>query len=388
MSQPLRLVFLGLSITSSWGNGHATTYRALVRALHSLGHEITFLERDVPWYAENRDELAPAGCTVELYSSLEDLQARFEPLLRQSDAVLVGSYVPDGAEVLEWAIATARGLTLFYDIDTPITLARLEANEKGYIARESIPKLDAYLSFTGGPTLELIEQQLGAPVALPLYCSVDAELYTAGGVAPHRDLGYLGTYSADRQPTLDRLLTEPARKFAEGRFVVAGPCYPELPWPANVERVEHVPPGQHPQFYSSLRYTLNVTRADMVRLGYSPSVRLFEAAACGVPIISDRWEGMDQFFEPQSEILLADTTEEVLEYLRTLPETTRQAVAQGARNRVLRQHTSIHRARQLEHYLRELAGGRARALRASRAQEGRPRRASESSLAAGTGAEP
>ena len=125
----MKIVIFGLSLTSSWGNGHATTYRALVRGLEALGHQVTFLERDVPWYASNRDAPRPKGCRLELYESLEDLRERFTSLVQDADAVVVGSYVPDGAEVTRWVVETARGLTLFYDIDTPITLEKLRSGE-------------------------------------------------------------------------------------------------------------------------------------------------------------------------------------------------------------------------------------------------------------------
>ncbi|HET9954803.1 MAG TPA: glycosyltransferase [Polyangiaceae bacterium] len=363
MSRPLQLVILGLSITSSWGNGHATTYRALVRGLAELGHRVSFLERDMPWYAENRDEHNPEGCTVALYSSIGELEEQHRDMVRNADAVIIGSYVPDGQEVMDWVLSTARGLTLFYDIDTPVTLERLRRGEATYLNRDSVRRLDAYLSFSGGPVLHQIESELGARLALPLYCSVDAARYVPTGDQPARDFGYLGTYSADRQPTLDRLLTEPARHWSEGRFVVAGPCYPQTEWPDNVQRIEHIAPGDHPSFYCSLRFTLNVTRADMIQRGYSPSVRLFEAAACGVPIISDAWSGLEEFFTPGSEILLPRSGPDVLKILRGMPESERREIGQRARHRVLNRHTSLHRALELEHYVTELQAGRTRGLR-------------------------
>jgi spore maturation protein CgeB len=359
-----RIVFLGLSITSSWGNGHATTYRALVSALAALGHELTFLERDVPWYASSRDRRQVDGCRIELYSDLDEL-SRFAAEVAQADAVIVGSYVPNGAEVIDWVLETARGLRLFYDIDTPVTLGQLRRGEPTYILPSQFSKFDAYLSFTGGPVLAELEQEFGAKLALPLYCSVLPELYSPRRMTPFRDLGYLGTYSADRQPTLERLLVEPASRFPEGQFVVAGSCYPERSWPSNVERLEHVAPSEHAAFYCSLRYALNVTRADMLKSGYSPSVRLFEAAACGTPIISDRWPGIERFFEPDREILLASNADEVLAHLREFSEPERRSMAQRARARVLREHSAASRARELSHYLDELANGGTSRLRAS-----------------------
>jgi spore maturation protein CgeB len=355
MSAGLDLVFLGLSITSSWGNGHATTYRALIRALHEQGHRCTFLERDVPWYAENRDEREPFGCQVELYSSLQELKKRFAEAVRSADAVIVGSYVPEGVEVAGWVTSIAHGATAFYDIDTPVTLRKLSEHDEEYISESLVRRFDLYLSFTGGKTLEIIERKFRARKAAPLYCSVDAERYRPMPVPREHDLGYLGTYSDDRQPTLERLLLEPAQQRSHASFVVAGPCYPAtVRWPANVKRIEHVAPREHPAFYCSQRFTLNVTRAEMVRMGFSPSVRLFEAAACGVPIISDRWEGIDHFFLPEREILLADRADQVVEYLMELPEEARVRLGERARARVLASHTAQHRARELTRYLREV----------------------------------
>jgi len=351
---PLRIVILGLSLSSSWGNGHATTYRALLRGLHALGHDVLFLERDVPWYAENRDLPAPDFCRLELYSDLADLE-RFAPAIAGADAVIVGSYVPDGIAVIDRVLDLAPGRTSFYDIDTPVTLAALERGEETFLARRQIRHFACYYSFTGGPTLRRIETLYGAPAAMALYCSVDDAAYGPGPEEPVWDLGYLGTYSPDRQPTLDQLLLAVARRLPDRRFVVAGPQYPaDIDWPANVERLEHVAPADHPRFYRQQRFTLNVTRADMIRAGWSPSVRLFEAAACGTPIISDRWEGIDDVFPPGQAIRLADDTDAVVAILREQDEPARRAQAAEARARVLAHHTGRARAAQLVESLRRL----------------------------------
>jgi spore maturation protein CgeB len=352
---PFRIVILGLSITSSWGNGHATTYRGLVRELDRRGHDVLFLERDVPWYSANRDLPAPPYGRTELYASLSDLDERFRDGVRGADAVIVGSYVPDGVAVGEWALANAENTTAFYDIDTPVTLAKLERGDTEYLSPDLIPRYGAYFSFTGGPMLERLEREFGSPMARPLYCSFDPGLYFPEPAEPRWDLGYMGTYSADRQPPLERLMLEPSREWGGGRFVVAGPQYPEsLAWPQNVQRVEHLPPTEHRRFYNQQRFTLNITRADMIRAGYSPSVRLFEAAACGIPIISDCWEGLDSFFEPGKEILLARSGQDTLRYLRELPDPECRAIGLHARERVLAAHTAAHRAAELEGYLMEL----------------------------------
>lgn len=348
----LRIVILGLSITSSWGNGHATTYRGLVRELAARGHEVLFLERDVPWYAANRDmpRLPYADC--RLYADLPELRRRFRDEVRRADFVMVGSYVPEGVAVGEWVTETARGVTGFYDIDTPVTLAALGRGEEPYLSRALIARYHLYLSFSGGPTLELLERCYGAPMARPLYCSVDPAMYYPERLERRWDLGYMGTYSADRQPVLDRLLLAAARRRPDGRFVVAGPQYPgDIPWPANVERIDHLPPAEHRRFYNSQRFTLNITRADMVRAGYSPSVRLFEAAACGVPIISDYWPGLETFFRPGTELLVAESAADVAWALDELTPESREALAGRARERVLSAHTAAHRAAELEGYV-------------------------------------
>jgi spore maturation protein CgeB len=355
----MRVVFLGLSITSSWGNGHATTYRGLLRGLHARGHEVLFLERDLPFYADNRDMPRPPFGRTELYGSLEELFDRFRADVRNADLTVIGSFVPDGVAVAEWVTGTARGATAFYDIDTPVTLAKLARGETEYLSPALIPRFDVYLSFTGGPVLALLEQRYGAARARPLYCSVDTAEYFPEPAEARWDLGYLGTYSADRQPILDRLLLEPARRRPGYQFVVAGPQYPgTIRWPANVERMEHLAPGLHRSFYSAQRFALNVTREDMARAGYSPSVRLFEAAACGTPIISDRWPGLETFFTPGREILLADTADESLRLLSDTSEAERRDIGLRARARVLGEHTSAHRAETLETYARELMSRR------------------------------
>jgi spore maturation protein CgeB len=348
----MRIVVLGLSITSSWGNGHATNYRALVRALTARGHEVRFLERDVPWYAAQRDLPRPPWGETTLYGSLEELRRDHGAAVRDADAVIVGSYVPDGVAVGEWVVATARGVPVFYDIDTPVTLAALRRGDCAYLTRELVRAYRLYLSFSGGPVPERIEDELGSPCARAFHCLVDPDAYPVIDTPRRWDLGYLGTYSEDRQETLDRLLLEPARRQLGLRCVVAGPQYPPtIDWPRNVERIEHLAPGDHPAFYAAQRFTINVTRADMVQAGWSPSVRLFEAAACAVPVISDDWDGLEAFFAPGREILVACDAHDVLLALANAGDDTRRAIGERARRRVLAEHTAQHRAVELEAHL-------------------------------------
>jgi spore maturation protein CgeB len=352
-SAELSIAMLGLSITSSWGNGHGVTYRSLVRGLTARGHDVHFLERDVPWYAAHRDLTELPGARVSLYRSVDELRDCFAPVVRDADLVIVGSYVPEGIAVGDWVLETAHGLPAFYDIDTPVTLAALEHGGCEYLTREQVARYRLYLSFTGGPTLARLERDLHSPRARALYCSVDPELYAPERRAVRWHLGYMGTYSDDRQRGVDQLLLEVARRRPDRALVLAGPKYPaDIAWPQNVDRIEHVHPAQHRAFYNRLGFALNLTRRDMARAGWSPSVRLFEAAACGVPIISDAWDGLTELFEPGREILVARSTDDVLEHLGRADGRT---IGARARARILASHTPQHRASMLERYVAELS---------------------------------
>ncbi len=348
----MKLIVIGLSLSSSWGNGHATTFRALLREFAARGHEILFLERDVEYYAAHRDLPDPDFCRLEFYADTADLKNRFAAELKSSDWTLVGSYVFDGVNLGNWACQTAPRCA-FYDIDTPVTLAKIGRGDTEYLSPELIAKYDLYLSFSGGPTLSKLEQ-IGSPRARALYCSVDPNLYFPETIPTETELNYLGTYSLDRQPTLNELLIQPARALPKYQFCVAGPQYPtEIAWPANVARVEHLPPARHRAFYNATAWTLNVTRADMIAAGHSPSVRLFEAAACGTPIISDWWEGLDELFAFDSEICVARNANEARAILGETDEETRRQIGARARAKVLAHHTATQRAAELETYLTE-----------------------------------
>ncbi len=354
----MKIVVYGLTITSSWGNGHATTYRSLLKALRRRGHRVLFVEKDVPWYRENRDLGRPDFCDLQLYADWDSDAQRLVEASADADAIVIGSYFHDAPRLARALLDADRGPLLFYDIDTPITLALLRTQGKTeYLDAALIPHFDAYLSFTGGPALQELEDRFGSPRAVPFYCSVDPELYvpTTPGDSFCCDLSYLGTYAADRQPKLETLFCGAANKLPEMRFLVAGPQYPQaLTWPANVRRIAHIAPPQHPAFYSSSRLTLNLTRSDMVAAGYSPSVRLFEASACGAAIISDAWDGLAEFLQPDEEILLPRNADEVAGILTDLSDDERQRLGARARARILAEHTSDHRAAQFEQVVRQL----------------------------------
>ena len=353
----MKIVIYGLTITSSWGNGHATTFRSLCKALHRRGHHIDFVEKNVEWYASNRDMPQPYFCDVRLYEDWDSEAATLLLLSHDADVVVIGSYFPDAIDLTRRLLDLSRQLIFFYDIDTPITMARL--SEKGsaeYLLPAFIKEYAAYLSFTGGTLLQDLASEYEAKRPRAFYCSVDPDMYQPSeSVSRFRaDLSYLGTYAADRQKSLQELLVGTAQLRPETRFLVAGPQYPDtLSWPANVKRIVHIAPPQHPAFYSSARFTLNLTRSEMIAAGWSPSVRLFEASACGAAILSDYWDGLEEFLTPGEEVLLPSTALEAAEILSTMTDEERLLLGRRARSRVLDEHTSDHRARQFEDIVSE-----------------------------------
>lgn len=364
----MKLIVFGLSITSSWGNGHATTFRALCEALHRRGHTVVFFEHNLEWYQNNRDLPEPPYCDVNVFERWEEILPTVLAELRDSDVAMVGSYFPDGIAALDEMLNSNVPVKTFYDIDTPVTVRNLiEHGQADYLLKQHLPELDIYFSFTGGPMLERLTQDLGTPFAVPLYCSVDPEKHRELPDARFEcDMSYMGTYAPDRQAKIEELLCGPARLLPQHKFIVAGPQYPaEITWPANVERIMHLNPRYHAGLYSSSRITLNVTRREMVMAGYSPSVRLFEAAACGATIASDNWPGLETFFSPGREILLSTGSADVVRYLRDYDAAELRRIGCAARERILANHTSDVRAQEFELAVEIAMSKQGRALTAS-----------------------
>ena len=346
----MKIVIFGLTISSSWGNGHATLWRGLCRALIRQGHHVVFFERDTPYYAANRDLHDLPGGDLVLYGDWGAIRPRAVQALRDADVAMTTSYCPDALAAGDLIFAAARPLSVFYDLDTPVTLSRLEAGEDvPYLGPRGLRDFELVLSYTGGAALDRLRRRLGARQVLPLYGHVDPAVHrpVAASAAYRADLSYLGTYAADRQAALEALLIVPAMQRPLQRFVIGGAQYPQdFPWQPNIFFLRHMPPDQHPEFFSASRLTLNITRRALAELGWCPSGRLFEAAACGTPVVSDCWQGLDSFFEPAREILLAQGTEDVVAAL-DLPSDSVRRIGQAARERVLAQHTSEHRAREM-----------------------------------------
>jgi spore maturation protein CgeB len=360
----MKIVIFGLSVSSSWGNGHATLWRGLCKALARRNHTVVFFEKDTPYYREHRDLDQLSGCHLRIYEDWESVCSSACRELRDADAGIVTSYCPDALAAAE-ELNGSNCLRVFYDLDTPVTLLTLEnAGRVPYIGPRGLADFDLVFSYTGGEALNRIASRLGARNVVPLYGSVDPECHAPVETAKSIDLSYLGTYAADRQRALDLLFLQPARRRPEYLFAMGGAQYPnEFPWTSNIAFRRHVPPAHHAMFYCSSRLTLNITRASMAAMGYCPSGRLFEAAACGVPIVTDCWAGLEDFFEPGREILRADGPEDVIEAMG-LPAGELATIARNARARALDEHTADHRARDMEQALEHFAPGRVEPLRA------------------------
>ena len=348
----MHFVVFGLTVSSSWGNGHATLWRSLIRAMLGRGHTVIFYERDVPYYANTRDlHSLPEGAKLVLYSSLDEVREQIRRDLRDADVALSTSYCPDGVEASALILESRAGVKAFYDLDTPVTLDALtHAGNVTYLPASGLSEFDLVLSYTGGRALDELRSRLGARLVAPLYGWVDPDHYQP---VPAQErfrstLSYLGTYAADRQATLSRLFFETAARIPDERFLIGGAQYPDgLPWVENIWFVRHVPPSDHPVFFSSSRATLNVTREVMRRYGYCPQGRLFEAAACGTPLLSDDWEGLDSFFEPGRELVRVRSAEDVRDAL-SLSDHELDRIASAARERTLAEHTADRRVVALE----------------------------------------
>lgn len=346
----MKFVIFGLTLSSSWGNGHATLWRALCRALIRRKHSVVFFEHDTPYYAAHRDMAELSGGKLIVYSDWESIRSLAISELANADMALATSYCVDAIPASEAMFSACKGIRAFYDLDTPVTLEQLNSRTPVfYLPAGGLADFDLVLSYTGGDALEQLKTMLHARRVAPLYGSVDPEAhFPISSLSVSTDLSYLGTYAQDRQDALNLLFIEAARRLSEKRFVIGGAQYPQnFPWTDNIYFIRHVPPSDHPSFFCSSRLTLNVTRRAMAEMGYCPSGRLFEAAACGVPLLTDDWEGLDNFYKRGVEILVARSTEDVINAVN-MSDVELKRIANAARERTLSEHTADHRAHELE----------------------------------------
>ncbi|MHA6248835.1 CgeB family protein [Pontibacter sp. CAU 1760] len=350
----MNIVILGLAISSSQAGGHTTIYRNLLNELHKQGHQVLFLEREVPAYEVKGKLSESVFCETGAYKSLKDLE-RFTEQVRDADMVILGSRVSEGIKVAEWVLQTGQGIRAFYDLDTPLTLAKLAQKNCDYLSQELIPQFDLYLSITGGPNLEVLEKKYGAQKARPFYRTVDAALFYPEFREKIWDLGYLGRFSEDSQPQLNKLMLDAAQQWPDGRFVVAGTQYLTIvEWPSNTKYSQQLQEPDHRKFFNSLRFALQLTPPEMETAAYAPSPQLLEAAACGTPIISNHWDGLDDVFKINSEILVSTSSQDTLSFLREISKSERKLIGERARKKVLSHHIAACRVKQLMTYAEEL----------------------------------
>jgi spore maturation protein CgeB len=346
----MRIVVFGLTVSSTWGNGHATLWRGLAAALGRAGHRLEFFEKDQPWYAAHRDLDVLPGGRLHLYSKLSDERSRVETALSGADVAMVTSYCPDAVLAAEIVLDSPAWVKAFYDLDTGVTLARLAAGERvEWVGPRGLVDYDLVLSFAGGRALRLLHERLGARHTAPLYASIDPAVHApAPAVAAFRgDVSYLGAFAPSRQRALEALFLAPARRMPDRTFVLGGSMYDAaFPWAENIRHVRHLEPALHPAFFCSSPLTVNVTRAEMAAMGHCPSPRLFEAAACGVPVLSDWFDGLDAFFTPGEEILVARNEDEATHAI-SLPRMAHERMGRRARERALAEHTADARAEEL-----------------------------------------
>jgi spore maturation protein CgeB len=274
--------------------------------------------------------------------------------LDNADVAIITSYCADGAMAAQLVLDSDADVKVFYDLDTPVTLNALHLGAlPGYLPPDGLGNFDLVLSYTGGRALSELMSNLGARRVAPLYGWVDPDLHgPAQSLDEFRcELSYLGTFAEDRQPALEEFFLKPARERMDRRFVIGGAQYPEtFPWNSNIYFVRHLPPAQHPAFFCSGRATLNITRRAMAMYGYCPSGRLFEAAACGIPIVTDMWEGLNTFFEYGQEVLPVAEAQDVL-FALELSDAELHRTGEAARAKTLEKHTAMARAMELERLL-------------------------------------
>lgn len=355
MPDGLNIAFFGSSLVSSYWNGAATYYRGIIRALHARGHRVTFYEPDAHGRQQHRDIDDPDWAKVVVYRA-EDATDVLRALQRARGADIVvkasGVGVFDGLlerEVL--ALRSPRTRVLFWDVDAPATLERVQADPDDPF-RALIPRFDLVLTYGGGPRVVSAYRELGARDCVPVYNALDADTHHPVALDPDlvADLGFLGNRLPDREARVGEFFFRPAR-LAPGQNLLLGGSGWEEGVPANVRRLGHVSTRDHNAFNCSVRMVLNINRDSMARFGYSPPTRVFEAAGAGACLIVDAWEGIEEFLQPDSEVLVARDGEDVARYLTSIDVEQARAIGERARARLLRDHTYQHRARQLEELL-------------------------------------
>jgi spore maturation protein CgeB len=348
----MNIAFFGSSLVSAYWNGAATYYRGIIRALAARGHRVTFYEPDAFERQSHRDIPDPDWARVVVYPATEDGVARALDHARGADLVVKASGVGVFDELLDKAVLdlrTPNGLAVFWDVDAPATLDRLESHPDDPF-HALVPRYDLVLTYGGGDPVVRAYERAGARLCVPIYNALDPTTHFPTDPDPRfaGDLGFLGNRLPDREVRVEEFFLRAAAQCPERTFLLGGNGWGDKPMPANVKYLGHVYTRDHNTFNCSALAVLNISRESMARYGFSPATRVFEAAGAAACLITDAWEGIETFLEPESEVLVARHGDEVAERLLGLTPERAQAIGQAARRRILSEHTYAHRAAQVE----------------------------------------
>jgi spore maturation protein CgeB len=357
------IAFFGSSIVSAYWNGAATYYRGLIQALAARGHRITFYEPDAFGRQEHRDLSDPPWAKVVVYKAgSEDEVLSTVESARGADLVVKASGVGVFDELLEQAVLDLRsagGMAVFWDVDAPATLDRVENNPADPFGA-LIGKYDAIFTYGGGEPVVRAYKALGARQCVPIYNALDPATHFRAPCDERfeADLGFLGNRLPDRETRVEEFFLAAARMMPEKKFLLGGNGWQDKPLPENVNYLGHVYTREHNAFNSSARAVLNINRASMARYGFSPPTRVFEAAGAAACMVTDAWEGIEMFLDPDREILVARDAEDVVRHLRALTPSRARQIGEAACKRVLASHTYEHRAAQVDAVLRGQMSGK------------------------------
>ena len=351
----MKIAFFGSSLVSAYWNGAATYYRGIIRALNRLGHEVTFYEPDAYDRQQHRDIPDPDWARVVVYPANEAGVLRALTEARGVDLLVKTSGVGVYDEFLEQAVlevSNSPTLVCFWDVDAPVTLDRVKTNETDRFG-DLIPRYDLILTYGGGEPVVRSYKALGAKTCVPIYNALDPE--THHPVSPDSrfacDLALLANRLPDREARVEDFFFEVAKAMPNRHFVLGGSGWADKAMPPNVNYVGHVYTRDHNAFNCSARTVLNVNRDSMASYGFSPPTRIFEAAGSASCLITDAWEGIETFLEPDREVLVARSGEDVIRHLRTLGPSRARQLGEAAQRRVLAEHTYEHRAHQIQQLL-------------------------------------
>jgi spore maturation protein CgeB len=365
----MKLAFFGSSLVSAYWNGAATYYRGLLRALAGLGHEVTFFEPDAYERQQHRDMADPTWAKVVVYPPTRSGVQTALVQATSADVVIKCSGVGVFDELLEREVlrlSSGARRVGFCDVDAPATLQRMQQDELDPF-RALVRRYDFVFTYGGGEPVRSRYLGLGARVCVPIYNALDPSTHHPVAAEPRfqADLGFLGNRLPDREARVEEFFLRPAERLASSRFVLGGSGWEDKPRSDNVRYVGHVSTSDHNAFNSSTLAVLNVSRESMASFGFSPATRVFEAAGAGACLITDAWEGVEQFLEPDREILVARDGAEVCRQLASLTPQRAREIGARARARVLRDHTYDRRAEQLQELLLAVMSWEPREARAS-----------------------